>query len=78
MKRWYYSIDLCEVEKRLKKYPDTFYLSDIPSVLNVAKATAAEVIRELEPETRHTPDGLAVNKKAFLVLLSEFCDQHRE
>ncbi len=49
MRRWYYSIDLCEVEKRLKKYPDTFYLSDIPSVLNVAKATAAEVIRELEP-----------------------------
>ncbi len=78
MQRWYQMIDLSAAEKRLKNYPDTFLLSDIPSILNVAKATAAEVIRELALETRHKPDGLAVNKKAFWVLLNEFCDQHRE
>ncbi len=78
MKHWYYTIDLSEVKKRLKKYQDTFFLSDIPSVLNVAKATAAEVIRDLKPETRHTPNGLAVNKKAFWKLLNDFCDLHQE
>ncbi len=77
MKYWYQAINLHAVQKRLDGFPDTFYLSDVPAILDIAKATAAEAIQKLQLQTKPTPDGLAVNKAAFWKRLNEYCRQRK-
>lgn len=77
MKHWSEDIRLQEVMHRLHKYPDTFLLKDLPEILDIAKGTAIKAAKQLELETRETPDGMAVNKNAFIVRLEAYLSEQR-
>ncbi|WNX83357.1 hypothetical protein RWV98_12120 [Agathobaculum sp. NTUH-O15-33] len=72
MKHWSKVINLQEVMHRLNKFPDTFLLKDLSEILDVAKGTAIKATKQLELETRETPEGMTVNKAAFLVRLEAY------
>lgn len=67
---------LSEIKKRLENFPDTFPLTALPDILDVAHCTATRAARELHIQTKHTPDGFAVNKKAFWKQLCDYCREY--